>query len=130
MSTQQTGKISKKWKIVLFALGFGIVLGGLLTAWILITNTQTSNSIAKVYQNGTEIYAVDLSKVDKAYSYEVEGSHGERNVVLIEPGKISISEASCPDQVCVHTGAIEAGNLLPIVCLPNKVEIKMEGSLN
>lgn len=106
-----------------------MVLGGLLTAWIVISNLKTSNTIAKVYQDSSEIYSVDLSKVTEPYTYEVLGTHGERNLILIEPGRISVKEASCPDQVCVHTGTIDSG-LLPITCLPNKVLIRIEGAPN
>ena len=35
-----------------------------------------------------------------------------------------MESASCPDGLCVHQGAISDG-LLPIVCLPNKVQIQI-----
>ncbi|HBE87040.1 MAG TPA: hypothetical protein DDW53_19330, partial [Lachnoclostridium sp.] len=38
----------------------------------------------------------------------------------------SITEASCPDKVCVRTGKIHRSGEL-IVCLPNRVVITIEG---
>ena len=37
---------------------------------------------------------------------------------------VKMESASCPDGLCVHQGAISDG-LLPIVCLPNKVQIQI-----
>lgn len=127
MEKQHTGKRIAPWKIVVFALGAAIILGGLLTAWLIISNLKTSNTIAKVYQDGKVVYSVDLSSVTEPYTYEVTGAHGERNLVFVEPGQISMKEASCPDQICVHTGTIDSG-VLPITCLPNKVIVRIEGT--
>lgn len=127
MEKQPVKKRVAPWKIAVFSIGAAILLGGLLTAWIIISNTKTSNTIAKVYQDGKEIYSADLSKVTEPYTHEVTGTHGEHNVVLVEPGRISMKEANCPDQICVHTGAIDSG-LLPITCLPNRVIVRIEGT--
>ena len=117
---------SKTWKIVLIALGIAVVLGGLLALWLVIAQWKTGNSIARVYQDGKEVYSVDLSRVQEPYLHEITGADGARNVLRVEPGKISMAEASCPDQVCVHTGAIDSG-ILPIVCLPNHIVVRIEG---
>ena len=50
------------------------------------------------------------------YSFVIEGENGALNTVQVEPGRICISEASCPDQICVHQGWIGDGSE-PIVCL-------------
>ena len=119
----------EKWKIILFALGAASILGGLLIAWIVISNLKTSNTIAKVFQDGKEIYSLDLSQITEPYTYEVIGAHGERNLLLIEPGQISMKEANCPDQPCVHTEAIHSG-WLPIICLPNRFTVHIQGGID
>lgn len=118
---------SKSWKIALIALGLAVVLGGLLALWLVISQWKTGGSVARVYQDGKEVYAVDLSQVKEPYLKEITGEGGARNVLRIEPGKISMAEASCPDQVCVHTGAIDSG-ILPIVCLPNHIVVRIEAA--
>lgn len=53
----------------------------------------------------------------------IEGVGGT-NLLIIKDGKAYISEATCPDLVCVHTGY--ADELKSIVCLPNKVSVSIE----
>ena len=47
------------------------------------------------------------------------------NTVVIENGQVAITEADCPDRVCVATGHISRSHEV-IACLPHKllVEIK------
>ncbi|MBR2613326.1 MAG: NusG domain II-containing protein, partial [Clostridia bacterium] len=50
--------------------------------------------------------------------------NGGTNLLIIKDGKAYISEATCPDLVCVHTG--HADELKSIVCLPNRVTVSIE----
>ncbi|MBQ8509428.1 MAG: NusG domain II-containing protein [Clostridia bacterium] len=42
----------------------------------------------------------------------------------MESGRIRVSAADYPDQVCVHQGWQSTG-AMPIVCLPNKLVIQL-----
>ena len=64
--------------------------------------------------------------MDKPFFFTVEGPAGLTNTILVEPGRIRVSEADCPDQICVHQGFISDGTT-PIVCLPNKLIIQIIG---
>ena len=44
----------------------------------------------------------------------------------MEPGRIRVSAADCPDQVCVEQGYISDGTV-PIVCLPHGLVIEIVG---
>ncbi len=55
----------------------------------------------------------------------LDSSYGH-NKLVIENGAVRMLEASCPDQVCVHTGAISKPGQT-IVCLPNRVVIEISG---
>lgn len=46
------------------------------------------------------------------------------NIVKIHDKGVEIIEASCPDKVCIHQGFITKSSE-SIVCLPNKVHIKI-----
>jgi len=46
----------------------------------------------------------------------------EHATVCIEGGKVFVREADCPDLLCVHQGAIDAGSL---VCLPNRIVVRV-----
>lgn len=49
------------------------------------------------------------------------------NVLVIEDGFADMTEADCPDKLCVHQKAISRNNET-IVCLPNKVVVQVMGS--
>ena len=50
---------------------------------------------------------------------------GSYNRFAIQDGYVSMPEASCPDQICVHHSRISR-NKETIVCLPDKVVITIE----
>ena len=50
---------------------------------------------------------------------------GDTNICRIQDGQVSMIWADCPDQVCVHTRAIENGGGT-IVCLPNRIVLEIE----
>lgn len=81
---------------------------------------------ANIYQDGVCIRSVNLSQVTAAETYLVESDLGN-NVIRIEPGRICILEADCPDQVCVHAGWL-TDSAAPIVCLPHRLVIRLESA--
>lgn len=107
----------------------GVLIGVvLLSSGVLVwrkLNPQSAQ-IAKITQKGQVLQEIDLSQVKEPYSFVIEGENGALNTVQVEPGRICVSEASCPDQVCVHQGWISDGSE-PIVCLPNQVIIQITG---
>ena len=52
--------------------------------------------------------------------------NGGTNTLVIENGYAWMSEAECPDQICVHMGKIHLNGQL-VVCLPNGVIVTVEG---
>lgn len=55
---------------------------------------------------------------------EIKTANG-RNLLVISDGKASVTEASCPDLICVEHHAVWAEGE-QIVCLPNKVVVSIE----
>ncbi len=51
---------------------------------------------------------------------------GHINVVEIKDGEVSITDADCPDKLCIKQGWISSTSQ-SIVCLPNKVVIELTG---
>lgn len=100
----------------------------LLSAGVLVWRKLNPKpaQIAQITQKGQLLDEIDLSQVKEPYSFVIEGEDGALNTVQVEPGRICISEASCPDQICVHQGWISDGSE-PIVCLPNQVIIQITG---
>ena len=50
---------------------------------------------------------------------------GDTNICNIENGRVRMTWADCPDQICVHQGFIST-SLLPITCLPNRLVIRVK----
>lgn len=48
----------------------------------------------------------------------------DTNVCEIKDGKVKMTEASCPDHVCIRQGTIDAPGET-VVCLPNKVVLEI-----
>lgn len=63
---------------------------------------------------------VKTLSLDKDDDLVIEGFKGGSNRVLIENGQVRVSEADCPDKVCVKQGFISQ-NGESIVCLPNRM---------
>lgn len=58
-------------------------------------------------------------------SYEILHD-GNRNVIEIKDGYVSMTSASCPDKLCVKHNRIRY-NIESITCLPNGVDIRIIG---
>lgn len=87
-------------------------------------NDSNNNYTAYIYQQGMMVKQIDLSAVTEEYTLTYTTPEGGKNVILVEPGGISISEADCPDLLCVHQGVIR-NDLLPITCLPHQLVIEL-----
>ena len=53
--------------------------------------------------------------------------NGGTNILQIKEGKADMTEADCPDKLCVHQKAVSK-NGESIICLPNKVVIEVKSS--
>lgn len=106
----------------LFAFAALILLSTVSMCFMRLTPGGT---VAVITLDGEEIQRIDLSKVRDPYSIRVESTNGGYNIVHVEKGKISVTEASCPDKICIRQGEI-SNSLKPIVCLPNKMMIIIE----
>lgn len=111
-----------KHKRAFIGLGLLVVL---LIALALIFRHWDSGDMANIYQDGVLIQSIDLSRVEEPYSFTVTDDQGHENTIEVEPGRIRVSEASCPDQICVNTGWLDSG-IEPIVCLPARLVIRLE----
>lgn len=116
--------MNKQTKILSALLAAAVAVSAGVLLWRHFHPKQAR--IACITQKGQVLEEIDLSQVDEPYSFTIEGENGALNTVLVEPGRICISEASCPDQICVHQGWISDGSE-PIVCLPNQVVIQITG---
>ena len=103
---------------------FAIVIIACLVAWYFIKSSG-SGTMAVIYVDGEEYDRIDLSRVKESYSFDIDTEYGH-NTVTVDPGAISVTEADCPDKVCVNQGKISTGGV-PVVCMPHRLYIMIEG---
>jgi len=111
-----------KTRIWIICFSCVFIVSAVLVAWQ--SMGKANGNIANVYQDGQCIYSVDLSLVKESYELVVADGAGG-NTLRIEPGRICIIEADCPDQICVGMGWL-AHSASPIVCLPHRLVIRLE----
>ncbi|MBQ3389862.1 MAG: NusG domain II-containing protein [Firmicutes bacterium] len=94
-------------------------------AGIFMLAARDAGAEAVVVQNGKEILRMPLNEDTE----EVITRGEDSNTVVIKDGTARVTEANCPDKVCVHTGEIRYEGQT-IVCLPHKLVVKIEGGDN
>ena len=72
--------------------------------------------------DGQVVKTLDLNREET--TIEVNGGV---NRIVIKDGKVSMTEADCPDELCVKTGKISRTGET-IVCLPHRVVVEIKGS--
>lgn len=118
LSNRKRGACMKKNDI--FLIGALLLIGVGLFLGYRIFYRQVGASVeitvdGKVYQN------LSLAKDQKL---EIPTEDGGRNVLSIQDGYADMTEANCPDGLCVKQAKI-SHNGETIVCLPHKVVIKV-----
>ncbi len=109
-----------KTKVILFLLLAAVAASA---AYILLRDSGADGPVARITWDGVLLEEFDLTGVDEPGTYTFE--HGsETNTVTWEEGRVCMSEANCPDQICVNQGWISDGTV-PIVCLPHKLIIEV-----
>lgn len=104
---------------VLIVIASCIFLFGIIGS-IIVLNLPRKNTV-RIIQNSKVIYTLDLSEEsDRSFTVECESGS---NTVEIKDGKIRVSEADCPDKVCVRSGWLSSSGM-PIVCLPHGLVIE------
>ena len=96
------------------------------SAAFLLLRPKGEGQVARITLNGKVVEDIDLSRVEQPYTLTLEGPGGFSNTITVEKGRICVSKAGCPDQICVHQGYISDGTT-PIVCLPNRLIIEITG---
>ena len=99
---------------------------GVSVASILLGQSPSEAAAARILLDGELLEEIDLERVGTAYSFAVEDGTGGTNTIQVERGRIRVSQANCPDQVCVDQGWISDGTV-PIVCLPHRLVIEITG---
>ena len=110
-------RTNRFWICLLGAVALASVCGHFLLG-------QAKGTHAGVYQDGGLLLTVDINAQPPPDPFMIEYGRGF-NVITVEKGRIRVSEANCPDGLCVRQGWLENGRM-PITCLPHRLVIRLE----
>ena len=95
-----------------------LLLAGIL--YLTMNANRQEGGVAVVRVNGVETERHSLA-VDGTFSLD-----GGTNILVIQDGQAWLSEADCPDLLCVKQGKIHYTGQV-ITCLPNRLTVTVEG---
>ena len=99
----------------------GSILAVILIAFAVVTLTKKDGAYVVVKVDGKEVATYSLSE---------DGEHelnGGTNILRIEDGKAYLTDATCPDHLCVNQGKIDQTGET-ITCLPNRLTVTVVGA--
>lgn len=91
--------------------------------WLLLARGETGACVLVTVDG--EAYGTYLLSKEQDIPIQIDGETA--NFLVIRDGKADMTEADCPDRLCVRQKAISRTNET-IVCLPNKVVVQVMGS--
>ncbi|MDH8679144.1 NusG domain II-containing protein [Fusibacter bizertensis] len=111
----------KKNDVILMGIILIVGLIALFAMKMVQSNDQSELQVL-IKHDGVVIQSYPFTeKTDETYVYEEDG---ERNVIQIKDGLVSMIDADCRDQICVKTQSISNNGEI-IVCLPHKVTVEI-----
>ena len=119
-----------------------VVIGLAASAALTLSHGEAGNDAKVVIESGGDLYAryplaedrTVVVPAPKQISSDAPAADSDDaasaqydyyNVVVISGGTVSVTEASCKNQVCVKHGAISRSGE-SIVCLPNRLVVRIE----
>ena len=113
----------KKNDVILIAVILVLTAICLLGIRIWQKNNTGGEAVAVVTIDGSVFGKYPLSEDTKE---RIDLEDGSYNVLTVKDGYAEVTEASCPDQICVHHNHIRYSGET-IVCLPNKLVVEIHG---
>lgn len=114
------GSVGKK-KVFADIILICILLVLALSVFLVVELTRREGAYVVVSIDGGEVCRYSLSE-DGEFAL-----NGGTNTLVISGGKAYISEADCPDGLCVSQGEISRTGQT-VVCLPNRVMLRIVGA--
>lgn len=113
----EKGRLKKNDKILIIVIAAIAIMGFLF--YSIIGQKNAGQVTIKVNGEIQGTYSL-------AQDREIEINNGT-NLLHIKDGKADMTDADCPDKLCVNQKAISK-NRENIICLPNKVVVEVESS--
>ena len=109
---------NKKLRADLILIAALLALAGIL--FLALNHGRQEGGVAVVRVDGVEV---------ERHSLSLNGTfplNGGSNILVIRDGQALLSEANCPDHICVKQGKIHYTGQV-ITCLPNRLTVTVEG---
>lgn len=119
-TSPEKGTLLKKQDLFLAAVLLFLALSALLARHFMSGQPAVT---AQISVDGAVTNTLDLNKDQEI---TVTSKNGGSNTFVIQDGEIWCSQASCPDQICVHQGKKQRDGDT-IVCLPNQMIVTIIG---
>ena len=113
--------MNKSAKLILAALLLAVAASA---AWIALSSSSVEDPRVVIEVDGEVYCEYDMDEVKGIIP--ISTPNGGENRVWVQDDLVFMDSANCPDQTCVKQGVIRDGTV-PIVCLPHKVIVKIEG---
>lgn len=109
-----------KWLVLVLSM---LALAGIGLNLLLMSGTASQAKSAVITLDGQVIKTIPLRQ---GYAGEFRvGRDNEYNVIEYQDGRVRMKDADCPDRICLLSGWISTAPQ-QIVCLPNRVVVKIE----
>lgn len=110
--------MNKKMIVAWGAAALVCIMG--IVIFLMLRGTKATDPAAEIYLDGELYKTVSLSENTE---FTVNSRYGS-NTIRVSDGAIAVTDADCPDKVCISSGAI-SGGVVPIICLPHRLEIRI-----
>jgi hypothetical protein len=102
-----------------------LVCGLLVMAAVLFVVLRVWSAAGRTVQVQVDGVTAVTLPLDIDTTYTIDGVGG-KNTLVIADGKASVTDATCPDGICVRHRAIDKAGQ-SIICLPHKVVVSVVG---
>ena len=128
MNESENNKTAQKPEKVRYTRDL-IIAGVLLLAALALFFLMRSRQARDTGTGAQAVVTVDGQEVGR-YPLQKSGTfplNGGSNILVVENGEAWVSDADCPDKVCMGMGKISRNGEF-IACLPNRLLIVVEGA--
>ncbi len=110
-----------KTRYWMIAVAVILALSGVSAAVILAR--RADGMMARIILDGKVVRTVALDAAAEPYEFDVTSEYGT-NRIRVDGGQICVTDADCPDRLCVRMGWRKNASL-PIACLPHRLVIEI-----
>ncbi|NLJ41399.1 MAG: NusG domain II-containing protein [Clostridiales bacterium] len=113
----------------IFVYIFIVVLVGLSFLGLKAMGTHKGKAVVRIEVDGKLVETFEMPDLKDTGAFReipVDMNEDEFNVVRISSKGIDISDANCPDRLCVYSPAIKTPGQ-SIICIPHKLIVRITG---